>query len=193
MPVLRNLFASGQRLYRSMFKPREHEHERSATDVLHQARLFQNLPRRARKDLASAVHRRSYRRDEFIYYERDPGLGLYVVQRGRVRLLTEDESGTAHELRTVNEHEAFGVLSLFGDFRRMETAQAITETQLLGFFRPDLRTMVQRTPRSGAAVLMALSRYVAARQAQLLDVLIDEKDKIEAMRALDRAVLRVDR
>lgn len=191
MPVLRNLFHAGRRLYRNVFEKQERADVSAVAEALYHTHLFQNLRRRSRSRLSNAVHRRRYERDEFIYYERDPGLGLYVVQRGRVRLLTEDETGTAHELRTVNEHEVFGVISLFGDYRRMETAQAVTETRLLGFFRPDLRTMIKRTPRTGAEVLMALARHVSTRQAKLLEVLVEEEDKVAAMRALDEAIDRM--
>lgn len=192
MPLFRNLFNAGRRMYRRAFNHNQSARVSDAMVTLQNVRTFQNLPNRALSTLAEAMHRRKYRRDEFIYYERDPGLGLYIVQRGRVRLLTEDEEGTAHELRMVNEQETFGALSLFGDFRRMETAQAVTETQLLGFFRPDLRTMVKRNPRSGAAVLMALSRYLAGRQAELLQVIVEKESKVAAMRTLDEAVQRIE-
>lgn len=162
-------------------------------DTLQQVAIFRNLPRIALRDLAEAVHRRDYKRDEFLYYERDPGLGMYVVQHGRIRLLMEDDSGSVHELRQVGEHEFFGKLSLLGDFRRVETAQAITETRVLGFFRPDLKTIVKRRPVSGAAILEALSRNLAAMEAELVRVLIEKDGKIEALRMVDNAAARVDR
>lgn len=193
MSLLRNLFTSTRRLYRRVFQTQENEQFTASLQALQRSPLFRHAPSRALRELTEAVHQRDYRRDEFIYYERDPGLGLYVVQRGRVRLLTEDESGTAHELRKVDEHEAFGVLSLFGDFRRMETAQAVTETRLLGFFRPDLRTLSQRHPRTGTAVLMALARHLASRQVNVLKLIAEDKGKVAAMRTVDEAMRHMRR
>ncbi len=161
-------------------------------DALKQVPLFSGFSRQALRDLAEAVHRRDYRRDEFIYYERDPGLGLYIVQRGRVRLLVEDETGAVHELRQVGENEVFGKLSLLGDFRRMETARAVVDTRVIGFFRPDLRAVVKRHPATGAAVVEALARNLAAAQSELLRFVEEKEGKVAARRTLGGIDLRVD-
>lgn len=164
-----------------------------AIDALNQVSIFRSLPSGALRDLADAVHVRDYKRDEFLYYERDPGLGMYVVQRGRVRLLVEDETGTMHELRQVGNQEFFGKLSLLGDHRRTETAQAITETRVLGLFRPDLKTILKRHPGSGAAIIEAIARNLAAMETEIIRVLVEKDGKIEAMRMVDNAAARVDR
>lgn len=166
---------------------------RETIEALKQVSIFRSLPGAALRDLAEAVHLRDYKRDEFLYYEHDPGLGMYVVQRGRVRLFVEDESGAAHELRQVGNHEFFGKLSLLGDFRRSETAQAITETRVIGLFRPDLKTILKRYPSTGAAIIEALARNMAAMEAEIMRVLVDKDGKIEAMRMVDQAAARVDR
>lgn len=162
-------------------------------DTLRQVTIFKNLPSSALQDLAEAVHVRDYKRDEFLYYERDPGLGMYVVQRGRVRLLVEDEAGVIHELRQVGANEFFGKLSLLGDHRRSETAQAISDTRVLGFFRPDLKNILKRIPGSGAAIIEAIARNLAAFETEIIRVLVEKDGKIEAMRMVDNAAARVDR
>ncbi len=154
--------------YRRWFQRTEDDHTRERIAAIRQVALFQNLPRAALRELAEAMHRRLYRRDEYLYYESDPGLGLYIVQSGRVRLLAEDEEGEVYELRQVNQGEHFGELSLFGEFRRMETAQSTAETCVLGLFRPDLSTIVKRSPKAGAAIVLALAQHLAERQAEII-------------------------
>lgn len=160
--------------------------------TLEHVALFRNLPKGALRDLADAVHRRDYKRDEFLYYEHDPGLGMYIVQRGRIRLMVENETGSVHELRQIGEHEFFGKLSLLGDFRRLESAQAITETRVLGFFRPDLKTIIKRHPGSGAAIIEAVARNLAAMETELTRVLIEKDGKLEALRMVDNAAARIE-
>ncbi len=160
--------------------------------MLGQVELFRDFPRNALWELAEVMHRRTYRRDEFIYYERDPGLGLYIVQRGRVRLLAEDENGHVHELRQADENEFFGELSILGDFRRMETAQAATETTVLGFFSPDLKTMLKRNPSVGAAVVQALARRLAGQQVALVQRLAEDENRIAALRLLRGALAQAE-
>jgi CRP/FNR family cyclic AMP-dependent transcriptional regulator len=180
------------RLFRHLFRREEDARTRAIVATLREVGLFRNFSRSALRDLAEAVHQRDYRRDEFMYYERDPGLGLYVVQRGRVRLLVEDEAGAVHELRQVSEHDVFGKLSLLGDFRRMETAQAVTDTRLLGLFRPDLRTIIKRHPATGAAFVEAMARNLAASQIELLHLVAGKEGKVGARRLLEGVSTRVD-
>lgn len=178
--------------FRRVFSSSEDPKVTEAVETLKQVPMLHGMPRRVLRDLAESVHRRDYKRDEFLYYEHDPGLGMYVVQRGRVRLLVEENAGAVHELRQVGEHDVFGKLSLLGDFRRVESAQALADTRVLGFFRPDLRTILKRHPSSGAAFLEAVSRNLAAMETELIRVLVERDGKVEAMRLVDSATARVD-
>jgi CRP-like cAMP-binding protein len=74
------------------------------------------------------------------------------------------------------------VLSLLGDFRRLETAETITEARVLGFFRPDLKNVMRRNPKAAAEITMAMARYVAAQHVEAIR-LIEERDGRDA--ALD--------
>lgn len=189
MTTARNVSGLARAFYRRLFRREEDAQLRSIVETLQESPVFQTLARGDLRELAEAMHVRTYKRDEFLYYEQDPGLGLYVVQRGRVRLFTEDEAGVIFELRQVGEREIFGEVSLFGsgDLRRMETAQALTETRVLGFFSPDLKTMLRRTPKTAAAVTMALARYLALRQVETVRLLAERQGKAAAMRLLNGA------
>lgn len=183
-----------RRLWQRVLRRDADARTREVVATLRQVPLFQHLAHGALQELAEVVHLRDYRRDEFVYYERDPGLGLYIIQRGRVRLLVEDERGTVHELRQLGPHEIFGKLSVVGDFRRMETIQVVTEARLLGFFRPDMKMLLKRHPATGTAVLEALVRTLAVEQAALIQRIAAQEGPLEALRWRDGlgAVLRED-
>jgi CRP/FNR family transcriptional regulator, cyclic AMP receptor protein len=161
--------------------------------VLRQVGLFQGVPRTVLLELGTMLHERSYRQDEFLYFEHDPGLGLYIVQRGRVRLTTEEPDGRIHGLRHVEQFGVFGDLSVFGDYWRSETAQAVTDTQVLGFFRPDLKTLLKRKPKVGAIVAGTLARHMAAHYTALVRLLSERDGDLEAMRLVHRAAAVVER
>jgi CRP-like cAMP-binding protein len=107
-----------------------------------------------------------------------------------VRLLAEDENSNVHELRQVSENDFFGALSLMGDFRRMETAQAVTETYVLGLFSPDLKTLLKRNPTVGAAVMNALAKHLAEQQVALVQRLAKSEGAVSARRLLRGAERR---
>ncbi len=192
MSVTRRIIHTLRDLYRRMFQRQEDARTREVVEVLKQMPLFKGFSRSALRELAEVMHPRDYRRDEFLYYENDPGLGLYIVQRGRVRLVVEDEDGEVQELRQTVENEFFGALSLLGESRRMETAQAVTETRVLGFFSPDLKTMLKRNPSVGAAAVAALARHLAARQVALMQQIAQDRGKVAALRLLDGATQQAE-
>lgn len=178
--------------FRRVFTSKEDPRITDAVETLKQVPMLRGLSRSVLRILAEAMHQRDYKRDEFLYYEHDPGLGMYIVQRGRVRLLVEEKAGPIQELRQVGENEVFGKLSLLGDFRRVVSAQAVADTRVLGFFRPDLKTIIKRHPAAGAAFLEAISRNLAAMETELVRVLVERDGEVEALRLVDSATARVD-
>jgi CRP-like cAMP-binding protein len=182
MSIFSRLSDVVRRFYRRVFKRQEDSHLHAIVETLLDVPIFQYCSHNMLLDLAQVMHRRSYKRDAYIYHENDPGLGLYIVQRGRVRLLTEDENGNMQELRQVGEHELLSEISILGEFRRMETVQAVTDTQVLGFFSPDMNVMAKRNPKVYAAVMAALARYLAGRQASIIQQLTETEGKVDALR-----------
>lgn len=180
MSALRTLYRRSHRLYQRVFEREEDARTQAIANVLEQTDVFQELSRSALAELADCIHHREYRRDEYLYYENDPGMGAYIIQQGSVRLLAEDEDGAVHELHRVGEGEVIGLLSLVNNLPRMETAQAVIDTRVLGFFRPDLNGLLKRHPRVGAQVMMVLARELARREAELIRRLSRDQGAITA-------------
>lgn len=179
-------------MYRRAFRPKLDIQTQQVAHVLRSVDMFSEFNRGAIRNIAEAIHVRAYKRDEFIYRERDPGLGMYVVQSGRVTLFTEEEDGSLHELRLASDFEVFGHFALLGDFRRFETAQAVTETTVLGFFRPELKAMIKRDPRTAVALLSVLAGYTAEQHVALYNVLVQKEGKVAATRLHEVATKRMD-
>jgi len=159
--------------------------------VLKTVPLFSGFGWRELLKFADALHVRRYQKDEYLYRERDPGLGMYVVQSGRIRLLVEDEEGGLHEVKQVSEFELLGESALLGEYRRMESAQAVTETIVLGFFRPELKSMIKRDPKTAALLLFALAEHVSEHFVQLSSYLMEKDGKMGARRIIDTSKSRV--
>lgn len=181
MQFLRATATQARRLWARLLRPSEDEATRALVRTLRQVPAFEGLSRSALRDLAEVVHERTYRQGEVIYYEGDPGLGLYVLKEGTVRLLATDDTGLGQPVRMVATCDLLGELSLLGGAARIETAQAATEVKLLGFFRPDLTTLFRRSPKTGVALLEALTQHIAARQVVLLDLLSKRMGRTEAL------------
>lgn len=185
MATTRTVWTRFRRLTDRLFRRTKETEARVIVDTLKQVTVFQGLPSSVLRDLADALYVRDYRRDEFLYYEGDPGLGMYIVQRGRIRLVCEEEERVT-ELTHVGPYECFGIRAVLGDFRRLESAQAISDTRVLGFFSPALKVLMNRSPKSAALITGALARHMAAYQERLVGVLSEREGKEEARRLLEQ-------
>lgn len=188
MSATTSFFRALRTLYRRIFQRQEDTRLRTIAATLQQVPLFRHLSVSVLRDIAEVVHVRTYRRDEFLYYEGDPGMGMYIVQQGRVWLLTGAGTDDVREVRQVAEHGCFGELSLLGNFRRLESAQALTEATVLGFFSPDLKMMLKRNPQVAAEIILALALTLAVRQVDLLRMLERTEGKETARRLLNGAL-----
>lgn len=138
--------------------------------------------------VAEVMHERPFKRDEYIYYEGDPGLGLYLICEGRVRLARRDEQGNEADIAELGESDIFGALSIFEDLRRSETAQSRADTVLLGLFRPDLNAVAKRSPSAGAAAYRAVARHVGRKYAMLLESVEQTCGRAQTMQILTDTV-----
>lgn len=192
MSTLRSLLRAGSRLYRRLFQRRLDPQTRELVEVFRAVPALSHLSSSALYAMASAAHRRTYQRGESLYYEGDPGLGLYVVESGRIRLTSDADPSRTRDLRELETNEIFGVLSLLGDFRRLETAETITEARVLGFFRPDLKNVMRRNPKAAAEVTMAMARYVAAQHVEAIRVIEEREGRDVALDTYVGAATRLD-
>lgn len=183
MSVFRPLLQAGIRLYRRLFRRRLDSRTREVAELLRGVPALSHLSSGALYAMAEVVHRRTYRQGESLYYEGDPGLGLYIVESGRVRLLTDRGPERSSELRVLDANEMIGGLSLLGDFRRLETAETVTETQVLGFFRPDLKNVMRQNPKAAAEIVMALARHLAAQHVELVRRYAEQGDPVAVLQA----------
>lgn len=158
-------------------------------NVVLKSDILTSLSPLERTQLLHLAHERSFSKDEFIYNEGDPGSGFYIIKSGTVKLFigeqekstTEDDSSDAlhpelnqhlESERTLCNPESFGVLSLISDHRRYCNAVATEETQVYGFFRPDLDTLKQRYPAIAITLISniaGLSHHLLREQTRLLE------------------------
>ena len=132
--------------------------KQTAIRLLQETPIFEGIPRRVVTQLVDSMHRRSYRDHEAVFRKGDPGLGMYLVLTGQVSVSLEGV-----DLAQLLPGDFFGEVALFGEQERTADAIAKGDTELIGFFRPDLEEWVERSPRHGSRVLMQLGKVLAGR------------------------------
>ncbi len=181
-----------RRLLRRLFRRKGDARVRSRVEMLRASRVFAEMPTRHLYVIAEVMHERHFKRDEYVYYEGDPGLGMYLISRGRVRLTRQNEHDQPVQIAELGESDVFGLLSVFEDLRRQETVQSTADTIVLGLFRPDLNAMSDRSPAAAASVYRSLGRRVGRRLASVVQCIEEADGRSATLRLLAHVSERDD-
>lgn len=131
--------------------------------VLRQVPLFANMNNGELREFEKIIHRRSFKAGETIFWEGEPGVGMYIIQHGGVTISKYFSQEERKVLAVLKAGEFFGELALLDESPRSATALAKEETKILGLFRPDLFSLLDRKPRLGNKFLFQLALIIGER------------------------------
>ncbi|MCX6149861.1 MAG: cyclic nucleotide-binding domain-containing protein [Ignavibacteriales bacterium] len=124
---------------------------------------FKELSSRDLDLLLHIVHNRVYAANEFIFNQGDPGIGLYIIQSGEVRIEKQIDKNQKYTLAVFNRGDFFGEIALLDDDARSASAIAAKDSKLAVIFKPDLDEFVEKYPKKGIKILQGISQIVATR------------------------------
>jgi CRP-like cAMP-binding protein len=120
--------------------------------------FFAALSASDRRHLARVGVERSYPVGaELVREGQEPGIGVYMILSGRVRVTQSADGGTAHELRELGPEEMFGELALINEQPRSASVTALEPTVALVIPLFDFRPALDQNPKAKAALQAMLS------------------------------------
>ncbi len=131
--------------------------------TLQKVPLFNGISNNELELIRRKLHIRHYRADELIFREDEAGCGMYIVEKGAVRITGKNQSGQEVEYAILGEGEFFGELALVTSSPRKASAFSTQKTTLMGFFEPDLQELIEKHPHLGSKILFQLSRVLGSR------------------------------
>lgn len=149
-------------IWGNVFK-RDEKKESRSIKALKNIPIFSNLESKELKELDKIMHRRIYSPREQIFRESEPGVGMYIILNGKVKILKEVTESSSETLAVLESGEFFGDLALLDESPRSASAVASEECEILGFFRPDLMNLLERKPKLGIKIVLNLARVVGER------------------------------
>jgi len=141
--------------------------------------LFEKLRSRDWKLISDLFHVRDYAPGEVIFEQGTPGLGMYVIVDGKVKIVTEEE-GKEVVLASLEHGDFFGEMSLIDEIERSAGAVAETQTRLVGLFRPQLQELMAHRPRIGIVIFERLAKIVVQRLRYSNELLMRQMKDIES-------------
>lgn len=152
-----------------MFGSNQFNKMKNKSDLIFKSRFLKNLTMLERSEFLQYCHRRQYKENEYIYYQGDPGTGMYFVEDGKVELIVQPEPETEDEEThsyVIESPESFGALSIGYELRRISSAKCLTDCTLLGFFKPDFETLKKRHPTIAVKFMETLA-MIAMKQLEI--------------------------
>lgn len=131
-------------------------------DMLRQIPIFSAMSSREVKEVQRLLYHRKYRNGEFVFKEGDPGIGMYIVVEGEVRIVLHRDDKD-HEITRLRRGEFFGEISLADASDRTASAIASADTELVGFFRPELLRLLDIKSAIAAKVLLKIAEVLGER------------------------------
>jgi CRP-like cAMP-binding protein len=128
--------------------------------VLAKIPIFKDLSKKELRLIERILHRRSYKSDEILFHEGDPGVGMYIIESGRVNITLGQENKL---LAVISDSEFFGEIALLSETPRTATATSVTNSSILGFFQSDLFGLLETNPRMGNKILLRLAQMIGDR------------------------------
>lgn len=157
------------------------------SNIVKNSELLKNLSPTERYEMLQLCHRRTFKSGEYVYYQNDPGSGLYFIEEGQIQLQVSNQpvkslsSGLNPESEevytiTVESPQEIGLVSVGYETQRLSSAQCLTDCTLLGFFNPDFETLKKRNPQTAVKFLEASSNRIMKQLDLSMQKIIEVAD-----------------
>ena len=167
-PLWRHVFRRLQESVRSGRK----EEETATCKLLKKVPIFQNLNGHELHKIEQRLYGpRNWRAGEMIINQGDPGLGMYIVVSGQVRIVQMGDDGFEKQLATLTRGNFFGAQALVDESPRPASAYALQPCSLLVFCRPDLLELLENNIPLALKMVEGLAQALSADLLELLEKL----------------------
>ena len=110
---------------------------------------------------------KTYPKNYVIFQEGEKGDALYIVVKGKVKVLLYGEDGREYILDVIGADGFFGELSLIDELPRSANIMTVEESELLVIRRSDFMRLLMENPAMTVNILKILSRRLRAADERI--------------------------
>jgi CRP/FNR family transcriptional regulator, cyclic AMP receptor protein len=153
-------------------------------------RLLRGLAEPDRRALLARMGRRTYRKDETLFHEGDPGNSLHLIDKGRVAIRASTRAGDAAILAVLGRGDYFGEQALLSPTAsRTASVVALEPVETRVLQRTDFEQLCRQQPSVQGFLVEVLAAQVRRLSTQLLEALYLPVEERVIRRLADLAVL----
>ena len=119
---------------------------------------------------------RNYKAKSIIYFEGDNSDKIYILQSGKVSLISTDIETGKENRELVKTGEFFGVKSSLAKYPREETADVLADSVVLVFNVPEFDKLMYTNPRITLQMLKVFSNQLRRIHKQLRSLLSEDEN-----------------
>lgn len=142
--------------------------------VIADSQLFGGMPPEHLDEIERIAVRKEYSRSESVFFEGDPGVGFYMVAKGKVKIFKTSLSGKEQILHIFGPGEPFGEVPVFHGQPFPAHATALEKTSLIFFPRKDFVELVHSMPSLVLNMLAVLSMRLRRFATQIENLSLKE-------------------
>lgn len=128
------------------------------SQLLRQVTIFQHLPPETIADLAKRVWHKEAEAGSVIVSHEEPGDALFVIAKGKVKVVLYGETGREIILSILKDGDFFGEMSLLDRQPRSANVVAVENSELLCLDRDAFQTHITAHPSTALGILAEMSR-----------------------------------
>ncbi len=179
-------------MLKAMWKSLYKETSKNIATILKENILFQDLTPRELKFVIGTIHIRTYRTGEIIFHQGQTGFGMYIIESGAVSISLMKSSMTNNNdetnLAILKTGDFFGELALVEEIgKRSASAKATSETKLIGFFKPNLFDIIERSPSIGVKISLRLNEVLGKRLIETNNSVTILSEKLKELKKKEKS------
>ena len=142
----------------------------AAASALRNVPFFANLSQTELATMSRALVKRRFNTGDILFHYGDPGGLLYIIAKGKVKIMHSSPDGQEALLAILGEDAFFGELALLDESPRSATVEAIERTETWTLHRNDFISYLNQNPEFTLHVLHTMAQNIRRMNMQLSDV-----------------------
>lgn len=145
--------------------------------ILKSIPLFNNLDESSLKTLSNALIEKTYKKNEYIFYEGEEANAFGIVLTGRVKIVKHSLDGKEVIIRIITEKYIFGEVAMFDNLPYPASAIAMEDSGILIFEKATFLSAIKKEPSIAWQIIMDLSKKLRDASQALKDVASERVEK----------------
>ncbi|MEQ1790637.1 MAG: Crp/Fnr family transcriptional regulator [Rickettsiales bacterium] len=121
------------------------------------SRLFYGIDSNSKNELGAIIRKKSFKKDEALFYYEDNGAAVYILESGRIKLSKETSDGVESIIFIAGSGDVIGENLLFGESQYNYNATALSDAEVYVISLPELKMVMKSSEiisNNAAGVLM---------------------------------------